>query len=56
MWDWSKEYREVQKGQLTGLAGIAVEAVDGGHLENLQFNNISMTGVITPIFVCLNKT
>lgn len=55
MWDWSKEYREVKKGQLTGLAGIAVEAVDGGHLENLQFNNISMSGVITPIFVCLNK-
>lgn len=55
VWDWSKEYREVEKGQLTGLAGIAVEAVDGGHLENLQFNNISMTGVITPIFVCLNK-
>lgn len=55
MWDWSKEYREVKKGQLTGLAGIAVEAVDGGHLENLQFNNISMTGVITPIFVCLNN-
>lgn len=55
VWDWSKEYREVKKGQLTGLAGIAVEAVDGGHLENLHFNNISMTGVITPIFVCLNK-
>ena len=55
VWDWSKEYREVQKGQLTGLAGIAVEAVDGGHIENLLFNNISMTGVITPIFVCLNK-
>lgn len=55
VWDWSKEYREVPKGQLTGLAGIAVEAVDGGHIENLHFNNISMTGVITPIFVCLNK-
>lgn len=55
VWDWSKEYREVKKGQLTGLAGIAIEAVDGGHLENLQFNNITMTGVITPIFVCLNN-
>ncbi len=55
VWDWSTEYRGVQKGQLTGLAGIAIESVDGGHLENLQFNNISMTGVITPIFICLNK-
>lgn len=55
VWDWSKEYREVKKGELTGLAGIAVEAVDGGHIENLNFNNISMTGIITPIFVCLNN-
>lgn len=54
VWDWSKEYREVNKGELTGLAGIAVEAVDGGHIENLNFSNISMTGIITPIFVCLN--
>lgn len=55
VWDWSKEYREVKKGELTGLAGIAVESVDGGHIENLNFNNISMTGIITPIFVCLNN-
>lgn len=55
VWDWSKEYREVKKGELTGLAGIAVEAVDGGHIENLNFSNISMTGIITPIFVCLNN-
>lgn len=55
VWDWSKEYREVNKGELTGLAGIAVEAVDGGHIENLNFSNISMTGIITPIFVCLNN-
>lgn len=54
VWDWSKEYREVKSGELTGLAGIAVESVDGGHIENLTFSNISMTGVITPIFVCLN--
>ncbi|MBD5233943.1 MAG: hypothetical protein HDS65_07190 [Bacteroidales bacterium] len=54
VWNWSKEYREVEPGELTGLAGIAVESVDGGNLENVQFSNITMTGVITPIFVCLN--
>ena len=54
VWDWSKEYPGVEKGELTGLAGIAVECVDGGHIENVHFSNISMTGVITPIFVCLN--
>ena len=55
VWDWSREYREVQKGKLTGLAGIAVESVDSGDIENVQFHNITMEGVITPIFVCLNK-
>ena len=54
VWDWSKEYPGVEKGELTGLAGIAVECVDGGSIENVHFSNISMTGIITPIFVCLN--
>ena len=54
VWDWSKEYPGVEKGELTGLAGIAVECVDGGHIENVHFSNISMTGVITPVFICLN--
>ena len=55
VWDWSKEYQGVKPGTLTGLSGIAVESVDGGVIENLHFSNISMTGVITPIFMCLNK-
>ena len=54
VWDWSNEYPGVEKGELTGLAGIAVESVDGGIIENLHFSNISMTGIITPIFICLN--
>lgn len=54
VWDWSKEYRGVNKGELTALSGIAVECVDGGIIENINISNISMTGVITPIFVCLN--
>lgn len=54
VWDWSKEYPGVNKGELTGLAGIAIESVDGGAIENVHFSNISMTGIITPIFICLN--
>ena len=54
IWDWSEHYRKVAPGTCTGLAGIAVECVDGGTVENISFDNIIMEGVITPIFVCLN--
>lgn len=36
-----------------GLAGIALECVDGGILENININNISVEGVLTPIFIRL---
>lgn len=54
IWDWSEHYRKIAPGTCTGLAGIAVECVDGGTVENISFDNIIMEGVITPIFVCLN--
>lgn len=53
VWDWPAEYREVYKDRLTGLAGIAVESVVGAHINGLTFTNITMEGIITPIFVCL---
>jgi polygalacturonase len=37
----------------TRLAGIAVEMVDGGVLERVSINNITMNGVGAPIFVRL---
>ncbi len=55
VWNWSKEYREVPEGTKTGLAGIAVESVVGAHINGLTFTNITMEGIITPIFVCLGK-
>lgn len=55
VWDWSKEYREVPEGCKTGLAGIAIESVVGAHIDGLTFTNITMEGIITPIFVCLGK-
>ena len=37
--------------EITGLAGIALEAVDGGFFEDVNISNISMSGVQTPIFI-----
>lgn len=54
IWDWSREYRHIAPKTNTGLSGIAVECVDGGIIENVNCNNITMEGIITPIFVCLN--
>ncbi|WP_084163756.1 glycoside hydrolase family 28 protein [Olivibacter sitiensis] len=39
--------------EYTVLAGIAVESVDGGYLEDVQISNIEMTDVQTPIFIRL---
>ena len=36
---------------ITGLAGIALEAVDGGFLENVTISNIVMIDIQTPIFI-----
>jgi len=55
IWDWSKEYRQIAPGTFTGLAGIAIESADGGIIEHLTFTNITMEGIITPIFICLNQ-
>lgn len=55
IWDWSKEYRQIAPGTFTGLSGIAIESADGGVIENITFTNITMEGIITPIFICLNQ-
>ena len=55
IWHWEEHYDDLQKGVLTGLAGIAIESADGGLVEHVRINNITMEGVITPIFLCLNK-
>ncbi len=39
----------------TRLSGIAVESVDGSHIDGLMFRNINMQNVATPIFVHLGK-
>jgi len=38
-----------------GLAGLAVEVVDGGRLENVTFRNIEVKGFMVPFFVRLGR-
>jgi len=40
-------------GRPAGLAGIALEIVDGGTMENINVSNIDITGTTAPIFVRL---
>jgi polygalacturonase len=49
---WSKSFRGIAQPR-TVLAGIALEVVDGGTLENVSISNIAMTHVQTPLFIRL---
>jgi len=40
---------------ITGIAGIALEIVDGGHLDQVNISDIVMEGVQTPIFIRLGS-
>jgi polygalacturonase len=40
---------------ITGLAGIALEVVDGGIIDQITISNIVMTGVQTPLFIKLGN-
>lgn len=40
---------------VTGLAGIALEIVDGGMMDGININNIVMDGVQTPLFIRLGS-
>lgn len=55
VWDWPKRYRKLAPGTLTGISGIAIESADGGTVENLNFSNLSMEGVMAPVFISLNR-
>ncbi len=54
IWNWPHDYRGIKEGTLTGLAGIAIESADGGKIEHVNIQNITMEGIITPIFIVLN--
>ncbi|MEW6357938.1 MAG: glycoside hydrolase family 28 protein [Planctomycetota bacterium] len=42
-------------GRQRGLAGIALEIVDGGRLENVTVDNVEIEGVSVPIFLRLGN-
>jgi len=50
---WSKV--KGVSGDSVVISGLALEIVDGGIMEQVVINNISMTGVLTPIFIRLGN-
>ncbi|UCG48571.1 MAG: glycoside hydrolase family 28 protein [Phycisphaerales bacterium] len=51
----SPRYSKVIYGRQRGLAGIALEIVDGGTLERVVVSNITIRGVSVPIFMRLGN-
>jgi polygalacturonase len=51
---WERRIEGV-KDSITGLAGIALEIVDGGFMDRITISNIVMDGVQTPIFIKLGN-
>lgn len=51
----SPRYSEVIYGRQRGLAGIALEIVDGGTLERVVISNLTIKGVTVPIFMRLGN-
>jgi polygalacturonase len=51
----SPRYSKVTYGKQRGLAGLALEIVDGGVLDRVAISNIVMKGVSVPIFMRLGN-
>ena len=51
----SPRYSKVIYGRQRGLAGIALEIVDGGTLDRVVVSNIAIKGVTVPIFMRLGN-
>jgi hypothetical protein len=49
------KYETIQNGRREGLAGIALESVDGGTLDRVTISNITMEGTTSPIFLRLGN-
>jgi len=49
----SPRYSQVIYGRQRGLAGLALEIVDGGTLDRVAISNITIKGVTVPIFLRL---
>lgn len=51
----SPRYSKVTYGRQRGLAGLAMEIVDGGTLDRVAISNIAIKGVSVPIFMRLGN-
>ncbi len=51
----SPRYSKVTYGKQRGLAGLALEIVDGGTLDRVAISNITIKGVSVPIFMRLGN-
>ena len=51
----SPRYSEVIYGRQRGLAGLALEIVDGGTLDRVAISNIAIKGVTVPLFLRLGN-
>ena len=51
---WNKHIPSV-KDSISGIAGIALEMVSGGYMDQITISNITMEGVQTPIFIRLGS-
>ena len=51
----SPRYSEVIYGRQRGLAGLALEIVDGGTLDRVTVSNVTIKGVTVPIFMRLGN-
>lgn len=52
---FSPQESKVIYGRQRGLAGIALEIVDGGRMENVSVSNVDIEGVSVPIFLRLGN-
>jgi polygalacturonase len=52
---FSPQRSEVIYGRQRGLAGIALEIVDGGRMENVRVSGVRIDGVSVPIFLRLGN-
>jgi polygalacturonase len=51
----SPRYSKVTYGRQRGLAGVALEIVDGGTLDRVTVTNLTIQGVTVPIFIRLGN-
>ncbi len=51
----SPRYSQVIYGRQRGLAGVALEIVDGGTLDRVAISNLTIKGVTSPIFMRLGN-